>query len=260
LPSINDPATSLFVIAATRATEALFATKLQYDDLAARADNALDSTKDIQAKIQVRINGINEASSVYRIALTIPLGQSTYTVSVITPPIVTAGYRISFSGSTFSGEGFDLPLRFTAGSLAFFNGSGVVGTDQYTVTLKLSRNFVVQGFGSWLAEGNADLHLSYETTPFSENPFISADRIFISEIGKGAAVFEGEVAFFDVIGGVNSPFNIYDIQVNPESAGVAFITTAPLAAIPEPGTSALLVLGLGVVAFCVRRRKDIAHV
>lgn len=159
-----------------------------------------------------------------------------------TPALIdTVGYDISYVGSSFSQDYVKAPPLFGAGVLTFFNGSGIVGTDTYSLVLTLERITTIDGLAPFEAEAEAVLTLVYQTTPFNEDPVASADRIFVRELGLNVAVFEGATAKFDLWGAVNSPFAIRDITVHPGYETLAFVERAN---VPEPSVLSLLVVSV----------------
>ncbi len=250
-PSI-DPATNFLIIAATQAAGALVLASEEFNQMASQASALASATKAFASTVAQDISQTTDVKNTYVTALTTPLAQTTFTTtgsfSGGGTTINTAGYSINFSGTSFAGSGAVPPSTFTIGSLGFFNGSGFVGTDRYALEVTLTRDIVIPGVGEWIATTESTLNLSYETTPFSEDPRISADRIFLNEIGKGSAVFEGELAFFDIIGSINSPLRFVDVIVQPGYEDVAFITNTPLNSVDEPPVIALLVASIGLLA------------
>ncbi len=159
---------------------------------------------------------------------------------IITPvnqDISTTPFTFSFMGGTFTfdtGGGFPNFLNVqTSGGAAVRTALGEPSTDftnRGTVTFGPS---TLGGFGSFEDRTNV--------------------RFTNGENFLGLRVTSGGQNFFGFAFTTNTVLNSFGFETQP---GVAITATRDLpAAVPEPGTWALLILGFGTVGFAMRRRK-----
>lgn len=238
----GNPLEAPFVIAATATIEQLITASSHFKDLANQASDVASELHAFQSRVQSDQIAFTDVVDIYSTALSTPLAQSFYEITgnfVGYGQSLTAnGAEIAFVGTMFFRPGIDLDPQFGVGQLTFFNGSGSEERlDDFLLELTLHRSTLIHGIGSWDAEATTYLHLSYLTTAFDPNPYISADRITVHELGINAAVFEWAYASFDLLGGVNSPFKIYGMRVTPGFEHVAFIERT---SVSLPGTVPLI--------------------
>lgn len=183
----------------------------------------------------------NIFSRMVAVLLTMWLGFAAGTANAI-PTIssfggTAAGGYTALFGNTDVGSSFDDWINFSVPGDAASSGGGVAIS-----------NFSTSGFNVLFSV--FDL---YEISPSVALPPITG-----SPIGSGGP---GPISFF-AYSGAAAPGNYWLHLVGSKvtsslSGGYSgTITTDPVAAVPEPETYAMLLIGLGLLGFAARRRKN----
>lgn len=174
-----------------------------------------------------------------------PIGP-TVTVLTATPTLVGAGVGVAALGT---------------GSLTFDASGNAVGLFPITggfLDPDLS-NARVEHVGSGLRLSRDGVDVDLEN--FLIDTTLTQDTIF-GRVTVGSTVLE-DVPLFTLTGlnlflsapagaALNSFLGIPDLG----GAQLGFALTSPVAAVPEPGTYAMMVAGLGAIALMVRRRRQ----
>ena len=198
---------------------------------------------------------LDDAISTYEVALETPLAKAEWTTELnVLAPGMGNNFAIRTAGSSFSTKGIFTEGNFLVGGLTVSNLDGTVGQDTGTLEATITRSINIAGLDPIISTATASSDFRYVTTPFNENPRLSADAVFLKALGKSATVFEGATASFFLEGAINSPFRLVDIFLAPgETDG--FVTTDPffipddevVAPIPLPAGGPMLAAALFLI-------------
>ena len=143
-------------------------------------------------------------------------------------------YRVTFSQGAFTAFN-----RFSTST-----GCDAAG-DNCTTGFENSARFIVNGITFRLGDGNANGGIG----PISPGNgyFETAARSFANAGGYSQDFSVGA-------GGTNGNFFVFDDNLGDNSGGI----TLSIAAIPEPATWAMMILGFGVIGGALRRRRRTA--
>lgn len=192
----------------------------------------------------------------YRLAM--PGAQEiTVTYSVIGSGLFANPFALHFNAGSinlFADPGFDFATAAATyganngtflGSFSIFNG-GVANTGMINLSARLDVGSLASGYffdadGNDLANaGNVLMQLDV----FNETT--TPDALLVSEIVCGLAGYAGP-------GCDGTPYANSPMAFTVRDGGAI-----SLAAVPEPGTSALLIAGLGLIPYVMRRRRPVA--
>ena len=156
-------------------------------------------------------------------------------LAAVASPAAAADYFFGFSGTNlFGGQ----PLV----------GSGTLTTDGVTVTRNGRDAQAITGItGTY----NGSTITALASVTGSDNYYYLTDK-FVSGNGLGFTTAAGTNAnLFDSAGQ-------YRINTtNPFQSGFVTATSSAVAAVPEPASWAMLILGMGAVGFAMRRRQKV---
>jgi len=154
------------------------------------------------------------------------------------------------------------PNPFFLGSIYYHNGTITTtsGITALTLSLRTLLSEPVNPAGDGV--GSLDERVYITNTRNSTDMTASADYITFSSLGIGAYVFEGESAIFNLMGTINSPLKLTSIILvsDPSTGFVAPAPTVntpvtPVGSVPELGTWAMMILGMGAIGFAMRCRQ-----
>ena len=150
-------------------------------------------------------------------------------------------YSFSFMGGTFNltgNGGFPNYLSVsTAGGAAVRTFFGTPSTDFIDRGTVVYDQDTLGGFGSFS---------SLTSVPYTNgNNFL------------GLRVTSGGQDFFGFLFTTDSTLNSYGFETTPNT-GISPVTALAAAAVPEPATWTMMIIGLGAVGFAMRRRGKVA--
>lgn len=145
-----------------------------------------------------------------------------------------------------------LGQTFVMGTLTFFNGTVGTGTEITDIMLRIVSTSATSAFNQILG---LPLHIT-QTPNANADPIADADFFYFSDALQFGSfrVLEGQTATVQILGRFNSLDNMGFGQITSESVPGAGFVLPSVNVVPEPGTLALVVVGLGVVAGVGRRR------
>lgn len=175
-------------------------------------------------------------------------------------------WGIGFHGSprsslSFSGTSFSSPLetKFKVGRISYFNGTIVTGTGADALDLRLSMDFTTPALGTV----TGDYGFTLINTDNSADPVASADIVKLPSFFSATSFMVGGTeyrikltGFENVLGDgflASDASQFHVLEGRFASADLYAVMTA--APVPEPETYALMLAGVGLVAFAARRRK-----
>ena len=254
----TDPASSLFkIVTVDVVVPTLIADQLSLSDLAKQVDGVVSQAASLTSMYNAKSAALVPLVSVYQAAAAEPLANASWKIvgsfdgngSSYTDTY--GGYSLSFVGNSFQTQGLIAPDRFIAGVLTVHNGSGTIGQTNHDLDLTLTRTVEFNGQQT-VGETTAVVSLEYVTTPFNDDPEISADNVFLPSLGKGATIYEGATEPFLLLGQVHSPFQVIDITLQDPTDPFAYISTSRIpmgrsANVPEPGSALLIFSAFGAV-------------
>lgn len=188
-----------------------------------------------------QIRKLARRSAASCLAITLGLSALPANAEVIVTPvnqdISTTPFTFSFMGGTFTFDGSGGFPNFlsvsTSGGAAVRTVFGNPSTDFTNRGTVFYDDAILGGFGSF--------------------PTLTGAGTSNGENFLGLRVTSGGQDFFGFAFTTNSTFNSFGFETRP---GVGILATTDIpAAVPEPGTWALLILGFGAVGFALRRRK-----
>lgn len=163
---------------------------------------------------------------------------------------------LAFAGTTFD---TDTATPFDIGLITYFNGTIVLGTEATTVDFNLTLSFT-DPFG---VNGTFTYLLSLINTPNNGTAEQNADILQfpgvlpVQTFSFGGTTFSVGLEVGVVTGGGFSTQDTFSVIEGQSATAVlrAFVTSEGVAQVPEPGTLALLGIGLVGMGFARRRRK-----
>jgi PEP-CTERM motif len=162
------------------------------------------------------------------------------------PPPFSA---LQFSGIDFIGKAPD--EVFKLGTLTYTNGSSFVDSTAWGIALTLG---VVNSNVS-IDPALAQLTF-FLTVNGGVDPFLDADFIGFDVLPLTFHVFEGQSATADLFGYIHGDPQVVLSGISLPPGEPGFLAPVP---VPEPGTYALTLTGLGLLGFLARRkRREIA--
>ena len=169
-------------------------------------------------------------------------------------------WRLIFAGATT--ENWTPGTVFTLGTISGYNGSVLSTTSISGLDLAITASISLCDLTCVISEtGTVSEFLRLvNTINVDGDPVASADIVGFPSIGAAAAVYEGSQAFFRLTGSINSPLTLRAISYVSGDGFVAPFTDPGgdlrrVTAVPEPATWALLIIGFGMTASAVRRRR-----
>jgi len=164
---------------------------------------------------------------------------------------------LSFTGNTFNSQTDQV---FSFGTLTFFNGTVVSGTQANTVDLNVTLSFT--------APSGINQDFSYNlgliNTPNTSNADASADIVQFQTIFPSTSFISGGIdytleflGFGNITGSGFSTVNqFYVREGSTASASLLGRVTSVVSPVPEPETYFMLLAGLGLIGFIARRRNQ----
>jgi hypothetical protein len=164
--------------------------------------------------------------------------------------------HMNFSGSTFNTQ---TDKVFSFGTLSYYNGTTVLGTEATGVDLSVTASFTSpSGINKSFL-----YNLGIITTPNTADADASADIIQFQTIFPSSTFTSGGMnytleflGFGDITGSAFSTVNQFHVREdNRASAQLLGRITSNIPPVPEPETYAMLLLGIGLIGFQLLRRK-----
>lgn len=160
-------------------------------------------------------------------------------ITAVGTDVTTTPFSFSYLGSTFTiskGDGFgSLFSVTTAGSAAVRTVFGSPSTDFTDRGVPLYDENTLGGYGSF--------------------PMVTPVGASNGDNFLGLRVTSAGQSFYGFLYSTNAQVNSYGFE-SVENTGITATTTIP-AAVPEPGTWAMMILGFGAIGYAMRRKTVI---
>jgi len=171
------------------------------------------------------------------------VGTNTFNSGAGDPPPPPNHTTLQFSGVAFSGIAPD--EVFKLGTLSYTNGSSFVDSVAFGVTLTIA----VDGSSVAIDPSVAQLTL-LATVNGGVDPFLDADFVTFDVLPLAFHVFEGATATADLFGSIHGDPHLVISGISLPDGQPGF-----LASVPEPGTYALVLTGLGLLGFVAKLKR-----
>ena len=192
----------------------------------------------------------------------------TATVTGVGTNSFTYGLSTAPSALTFGGASFstNFETQFSLGTLTYFNGTIVSGTEATAVDLGLTTNFTNPVLGNVLSA----FTLSLNSTPNTGTPDQNADFVYFPSSFSTSVFTVGGVnytvqllGFGNIVGDGFLTSDTTQLHVREGGSAHADLlakVTSQLppgvGAVPEPSTWAMMILGFAGVSFMAYRRRN----
>jgi hypothetical protein len=187
-------------------------------------------------------------------ATTSGLGTSTVQWGVPVAPSATSS--LSFNGATFE-SAFESPFKL--GTVVYRNGTIANDSGAESVSLQVNINFTTPALG--VVANHFDFRL--ENTPNVGGDRQAADYVWLPDaFGETSFTVDGTVyrvhiaGFDNVVGDgfLTSDNSFFHVKEGGTAQADLYASVTTLAPVPEPQTYALLMAGLGLIGWKLRRR------
>lgn len=152
---------------------------------------------------------------------------------------------LQFTGLDFTGKAPD--EVFKLGTLTYTNGSSFTDSVAFGITLTIG----VVNFNVAIDPAAARLTL-LATVNAGVDPFRDADFVSFDVLPLTFHVFEGETATADLFGYIHEDPHLV-------ISGISLPPGQPGFLMPEPGTCAMMLVGLGSLGFVARRKRIVSQ-